>query len=183
MPVAHLMRRRRDLGSDEGGMAAIEFALLAPVFVMLYLGLAELTMALMAERRVAHAASVMGDLVAQTPQIKQSEVTDVFTVGGSIMNPFSATPLHIRITGVTADVNGTPKVVWSQGSGMTALSANATVTVPNNLLAAGDSVVEAEVQYSYVSPLLVVLPNALSFSSTFYLKPRRSPAVTYLAGQ
>lgn len=164
-------------------MAAIEFALLAPVFVMLYLGLAELTMALMAERRVAHAASVMGDLVAQTPSIKESEVTDVFSVGGSILSPFSATPLNIRITGVTADTNGTPKVVWCKSRGLTALTANTTVTIPNNLLAAGDSVVEADVQYAYASPLRIFFPTALTFSSTFYLKPRRSAAVTYLAGQ
>ncbi len=184
MPRAQLIRRGRGFAADQRGMAAIEFALLAPIFVLLYFGLAEITMAMMAERRVAHTAAVMGDLVAQTPSIKQSEVTDVFTVGGSVLFPFPSAPLKIRMTGVTADVNGTPKVMWSQGQGMTALTTNSTATaVPSTLLAAGDSVVQAEVQYTYTSPLLIIFPNALTFSSTFFLKPRRSPAVTYVAGQ
>ena len=184
MPGADLKPRGRlfGLARDTRGLAAVEFALLAPVMVLLYLGLAEFTMAMMAERRVAHTASVIADLVAQTPQLKSGDITDIFTVGGSILNPFPTTPLKMRITSVIADTNAVPKVSWSQGQGLSALATNATVTVPNNLLAAGDSVVMADVQYVYTSPLQIVLPNALTFSSTFYLRPRRSPSVTLQAG-
>ena len=177
-PPRHLLR----LARDQRGLAAVEFALIAPLMVLLYCGLAEFTMAMMAERRVAHTASVIADLVAQTPQISGSEVSDIFTVGGSILNPFPSAPLQMRITSVIADVNGVPKVSWSQGQGMSPLAVNASVTVPNNLLAAGDSVVMADVQYPFTSPLQIVLPNALTFTSTFYLKPRRSPSVSLLAG-
>ncbi|MBS0362063.1 MAG: pilus assembly protein [Proteobacteria bacterium] len=167
---------------SERGSAAVEFALIAPVMVVLYFGLTEFTMAMMAQRRVAHVASVIADLVSQTPQIKNSEVTDVFTVGGAIVSPFPSTPLKMRITSVVADANAVPKVTWSLGQGLSALAVNTTVTVPNNLLAAGDSVVMADVQYNFTSPLQVLLPNALTFSSTFYLRPRRSPSVALLAG-
>ena len=182
MRAPGLIPRLAGFGRDRRGMAAVEFALIAPVMVLLYCGLAEFTMAMMAERRVAHSASVIADLVAQTPQVKSGELTDIFTVGGSILNPFPTTPLKMRITSVVADVNGVPKVSWSQGQGLSALTVNSTVTVPNNLLAAGDSVVMADVQYAYTSPLQIVLPDALAFTSTFYLKPRRSPSVSLLAG-
>ena len=177
-------RRRRAVGflRDKRGIAAVEFALLAPVMILLYTGLAEFTMAMMAQRRVAHVASVMADLVSQTPQIAASDVTDVFNVGGQILNPFPSAPLKMRITSVVADTNAVPKVAWSQGQGLSALAVNSTVTVPNALLNAGDSVVMADVQYAYTSPLQIVLPNALTFTSTFYLRPRRSPSVTLLAG-
>ena len=46
--------------------------------------------------------------------------------------------------------------------------------------AAGDSIIMADVQYAYTSPLRMTLPNALTFRDTFYLKPRRSPSVTLL---
>ena len=181
-PLRRLVRRLTPLARDQRGLAAVEFALIAPVMVLLYCGLVEFTMAMMAERRVAHTASVIADLVAQTPQIKGSDITDVFTVGGSILSPFPSAPLKMRITSVIADVNAVPTVSWSQGQGLSALPVNSTVTVPNNLLAAGDSVVMADVQYNFTSPLQIVLPNALNFTSTFYLKPRRSPSVTLLAG-
>lgn len=174
--------RRRTLLGDMRGVAAVEFALVAPVMVLLYCGLAEFTMAMMADRRVAHTASVIADLVAQTPQVANSDVTDIFTVGGAILSPFPTTSLKMRITSVVADSNAVPRVAWSQGQGLTPLVVNATAPVPAGLLAAGDSVVMADVQYAYTSPLQIVLPNALNFNSTFYLKPRRSPSVSLLAG-
>lgn len=173
----------RRLKTDERGLAAVEFALIAPIMVLLYCGLAEFTMAMMAERRAAHAASTVADLVAQTGQITGSQVTDVFAVANAIMDPFPANTLKLRITSVVADANAIPKVVWSQGNGLGALSAGTAVNgFPPNLLNAGDSVIMADMQYSFTSPLRITLPNALSFSDTFYLKPRASTSVTLLPG-
>jgi hypothetical protein len=36
------------------------------------------------------------------------------------------------------------------------------------------------VQYAFTSPLKMVLPNGLTFKTSFYLRPRRSPSVTLL---
>lgn len=171
------LRWLRRWGADQRGLAAVEFALVAPVMVLLYCGLAELTMAMMAERRQAHAASVIADLVSQTPLVTPADLTDVFSVGAPILNPFPATGMKMRVSSIVADTNAVPKVAWSAGSGLAKLAVNTQVTVPNNLLAAGDSVIMAEVQYPYVSPLRIVLPNQMNFSSTFYLRPRRSPTV------
>ncbi|HXA39155.1 MAG TPA: TadE/TadG family type IV pilus assembly protein [Phenylobacterium sp.] len=171
----------RRLRSDQRGLAAVEFALIAPMMILLYTGLAEFTLAMMAERRAAHAASVVADLVAQTNQITVAQVSDVFTVANAIMSPFSTTTLKLRITSVTADVNGVPKVSWSQGSGLGALTTGATVAgFPPTLLAAGDSVIMADVQYAFTSPLKLNLPNPINYSDTFYLRPRTSPSVTLL---
>jgi len=164
---------------DQRGVAAIEFALIAPVAIALYCGFAELTMAMMADRRVAHAASVVGDLVAQTPSVSASDLTDIFQVGNAIMAPFTPTPLKMRITSIVADAKGVPKVAWSQGDGLTAMTAGTAVSgFPPTLLAAGDSVIQADVSYAYTSPLRMTLPDAITFSNTFYLKPRQSASVT-----
>lgn len=169
----------RRLRSDQRGVAAMEFALIAPVAIVMYCGFAELTMAMMANRRVAHAVSVVGDLVAQTPSVSSSELTDIFNVGNAIMSPFTATPLKMRITSVVADAKGVPKVSWSQGDGMTAMTTGTQVGgFPSNLLAPGDSVIQADVSYAYTSPLHMTLPSAITFSNTFYLKPRQSASVT-----
>ncbi|THD62852.1 TadE/TadG family type IV pilus assembly protein [Phenylobacterium sp.] len=173
----------RRLRSDQRGLAAVEFALIAPIMILLYCGLAEFTMAMMAERRAAHATSVVADLVAQTSQITGSQVTDVFTVANAIMDPFPTPPLKLRITSVVADVNGVPRVSWSQGDGLSPLVAGAAVTgFPANLLVAGDSVIMADMQYAFTSPLQITLPNVVNFSDTFYLKPRASSSVTLLPG-
>src|ERR1700750_1503734 len=113
----------RTFRRHEGGLAALEVALVAPVMILLYMGLAELTMAMMAERQAAHSASVVGDLVAQSTQMNATQMVDIFHVGTAIMKPFPATGIKYRVSSIKADVNGVPKVVWSQGQGMGSLTA------------------------------------------------------------
>jgi Flp pilus assembly protein TadG len=165
---------------DQRGLAAVEFALLAPVMILLYCGLGELTLAMMAERQAAHSASVVGDLVAQTPSMNTVQMTDIFNVGASIMAPFPAAPLKLRVSSVKADVNGVPKVIWTQDHGVGTLTPGDTMAgFPAALLAAGDSVVQADVSYTFTSPIQQVVHAPISFSQSFYFKPRRSADVTF----
>ena len=171
----HLKRLR----SDERGVAAVEFALIAPIMILLYCGLAELSIAMMAERRAAHTASVVADLVAQSGSVTTTDLADIYKIGNAIMYPFPATTLKMRVTAVTADASAIPKVAWSQANGMTPFAKNATVTgFPVNLMVAGDSVIQADVQYTFSSPLKYVLPNDINFNDTYYLKPRQGGAVS-----
>lgn len=170
----------RRLARDKRGVSAVEFALIAPALIAFYFGLAELTQAMMAERRTSHAASSIGDLVAQSSQISTGTVTSIFTIARTIMSPFPNTNavLKMRVTSIVADSSAVPKVAWSQGDGLTALGTNTTQTVPTGLIsAAGDSVILSEVQYRYDSPVDYFVPNAVTFTKKFYLRPRKSDAV------
>lgn len=174
------LTRLRTIACDPRGGAAVEFALVAPVMVLLYCGLAELSLGMMAERRAAHATSIVADLVAQTSSMNSSQMTDIFSVADAILKPFPTAPLQIRVTSVKADSYGSPKVVWSQGHSYGALGAGGTVSgMPSSLLAANESTIMAEVSYTYASPLQYAVPGGMSFHQTFYLKPRKSPEVVW----
>jgi Flp pilus assembly protein TadG len=60
---------------DRRGVSAVEFALIAPVLVIFYCGMAELTQAMMAQRRVSNIASSIGDVVAQNAQLTDARRT------------------------------------------------------------------------------------------------------------
>lgn len=169
-----LFRRYR---KDESGVAAVEFALIAPVMVLMYFGLVELCQAMIAERKANHVASAVGDLVAQVDTLNASDVDDIFSIGNTIMSPFPVSTLQMRVTSLTANAQGTPLVDWSRGQGLTKLAAGSTQTIPLTL-AAGDSIVMTEAKYSYTSVVQMVLPNALNYSEVYYLRPRRSDKVT-----
>jgi Flp pilus assembly protein TadG len=170
-PLRWLDRFRR----DRRGVSAVEFALISPVLILAYFGLAELSGALMAQRRVAHAASAIGDLVAQDSTITNAEMTDIFSVAQTILKPYSTTSLKLRVSSITADSNNSPKVKWSDGSGMTALAVGSTVSgLPSGVVtASGDNVIMAEATYTYTSPAAAVIKNGLNFSEKFYLRARK----------
>ena len=169
----------RRFAKDRRGVSAVEFALIAPIMIFLYAGLAELTMGLMANRRAEHVASAIGDLVAQTPTTSATEVTDIFTIGQAIIAPFPTASLNMRVSSVKVDSGGTAKVVWSRGYGasLTAKPVGAIITLPNNLISVGESVIMAESRYTFTSPLGQVLPTPLVFNRVYYLRPRRSEEV------
>jgi Flp pilus assembly protein TadG len=172
----------RRLIRDERGVSAVEFALILPIMVLLYLGLAEITLAMMAERRASHAASAVGDLLAQSPQnINNAGVNQILFIGDASLRPFPTGDLSLRVTSVQTDSNGTPKVVWSKAKGpaLSKLANGATVAgFPANLLAAGESLIMSEVKYSYNTPLFKVIPRTLNFEDKFYLRPRRADVIS-----
>jgi Flp pilus assembly protein TadG len=164
---------------DRRGAAAVEFAFVAPLMILLYYGIAELSQGMMADRRTGHVASIVGDLVAQDTQVNQTEIDDVFNVGRAMIAPFPTGPLSMRITSVKADAGGTPKVVWSKSSGsMSALSGTVT-GVPTGLLAPNESVIMAEATYVYTSAIQKALPAPITLSQKYYLKPRKGAEVLW----
>ncbi len=158
----------------------MEFDFIAPILILVYFALAELTSAMIANGRAAHVASVVGDLVSQQPTtVTKTELTDIFLSGNAIMKPFPTASLKFRVSSVKADSNGVPKIIWSAEQGMSHLSTGTAAGFPAGLLVAGDSIIMSEVQYTYTSPVQQVLPTPLTYSSKYYIKPRRSSEVAY----
>lgn len=166
------------LARDRRGVSAVEFALLAPIMIAFYFGLAEFCQGFMAQKRMGHATSMVADLVSQTDIVTPTQVSDFFEIGGLIMKPFSATPLKMRVSQITRDSSGVARVSWSRGKGMTARTTNASVTLPTGLIANGESIIMSEATYDYDSPVDYLMPSITQFSHTYYLRPRLTEQVT-----
>lgn len=159
----------RRFGRDRSGVSAVEFALLAPVLILIYFGLAEFCQAYMAQRRMGHSTSQVADIVAQYQTVDTALIDDTFAVGGLVLAPFPESALKLRVTAVTRGTDGVARVTWSRGKGMTARTG--TVTVPAGLIENGESIIMSEGTYDYVSPLGQVLTTK-QFSHTYWLRPR-----------
>jgi Flp pilus assembly protein TadG len=184
-PATRMLKR---LLRDRRGVSAVEFALIAPIMIMLYVGLAELTLAMMAERRASHAASAVGDLVAQSPAaVTDADVTQILNVGVAVVSPYPATNLSMRVSDVKADAAANPKVVWSKAQGaLASLPVGPASGFPANLLAANETVIMSEVTYGFDLPigsgllnlLHLNIPTTMNFSEKFYLRPRKADEIS-----
>ena len=163
----------RRLKADKSGVSAVEFALIAPVMVSLYLGAVEVAVMMDADRRVTATASVVGDLVAQDDEIRNDEIDDIFNAATVIMNPERVTRLEMRVSLIEDNGVG-GEVVWSDGRGFAPRAVGSTVAVPAGLMPPGGTLVMSEAQYEHVSWFGLLSGGTQSLSDRFFLRPRRS---------
>lgn len=167
----------RRLGRDKRGATAVEFALIMPILLMIYVGMVQVCQGFMADKRAGHAAAIVGDMIAQNATLNASQVENVLAAGDRIMRPFSVENLTIRVTSVD-QTSGTPKVVWSQargdGEALPPLSKGAEVELPAHLLAGGGPVIVTESQYVYQPLVKLDKLTIPPFSHTTYHPPRNA---------
>lgn len=169
------------LRGDESGVAAVEFALLAPVLILLYFGMAEGTQALLAERKAVRTASAIGDLVAQYSSVTPAQIDDMIKVSDTLMRPFPTDKLKVCVLSIESDKDNKKKVGWARvKNAATCKSKGNSVTdteVPADLIAANQSLIMARVTYTYEGPTSKIISASPKFEKTFYLRPRKSQTV------
>ena len=159
------------LTGDERGVSAVEFALIAPVMIAFYFGMAEFCQGYMAQKRMGHVSAMVADLVAQEETVATANLDDIFQIGGLIMKPFSTTPLQQRVSSVTQTA-GEAKVSWSRGQGVAARAVDEVIVLPAGLISDGESIIVSEATYDYDSPVDYLMPAVTRFSHIYYLRPR-----------
>ncbi|MBV9043571.1 MAG: pilus assembly protein [Alphaproteobacteria bacterium] len=165
-------------GRASGGLAAVEFAMLAPVLVAFLLGSIELTDALACKQKVNGLASTAADLIAQEKAVATADLSNVFSAVSSIVYPYPTNNVKIVITSLVDNGSGGAKVAWSCAQNTSARTVNSTVTVPAGVIATSGSVILAEITYPYTSTVAKYLAGTTNMTSTFYARPRRATTIT-----
>ena len=176
-----LFEKFRRAAKNEDGLAAIEFAFIAPVLVTLFIGTVEVTDALTCRAKVTSLASTAADLVAQDSNVTNADKTSIFNAVNAILYPYSTTGVQIRITSIIENGSGGYKVAWSDAQNTTANAVGATMTVPSGLVTTGGSVIKAEVTYTYASSTAKMITGGLTMADTFYSRPRKVAQITRTA--
>ena len=96
-------------------MAAVEFALVLPIMLLLYIGSVEASVLISLDRKLQSVAGSLGDLVARwDTTIPSGTLDDYFQAAAGIMTPHSTEGLLQVVTQVQVDEDGTATVVWSR---------------------------------------------------------------------
>ncbi len=97
---------------DERGAAAIEFVLIAPLLLLLFLGGTELGVALTVDRKVKSAAFQAVDLVSRSLQVSEADLRGMYGAARLAVAPYSPAPLRLRVTQIRIDARGDATVDW-----------------------------------------------------------------------
>jgi Flp pilus assembly protein TadG len=170
------------LARDRSAVAALEFALILPIMLTLYIGGIQVSEALSINRKVSHVASTLADLVTQSKTITDTNMTNIFDASASVMAPYSDTPLQITVSEIYIDSTGTAKVKWSDARNATAPATGSVVTLPAAIAVADSYVVTAVAHYPFTPGIGYVLTGSFDLTSTYYLRPRLTACVSRPSG-
>jgi Flp pilus assembly protein TadG len=178
----------RRFGRSTEGAAAVEFALILPFLLLLYVGSIEASSLITVDRRVNVISGTVGDLVSRWDSgegaIPNATLTDYFRASEGIIFPYADSGLEQVVSFLKIENNGTTAVVWSCGyNGGSKRTAGSAYTLPANMLAivqppVGDGyVVVSETSYSYLPVLGIVFTEPINLRQDSYYIPRYGKAI------
>jgi len=177
-PWRHALRRQAAFRRDIRGTAAVEFALVMPMLLTLYLGGFAISQATSTWRKLAETTSQLANVAAQFTTMQSSDAQGVMAAAAQIMAPLDTSSLSEVLTVVGVNSGGSATVTWSQAyNGGTALAQGAAVTLPTNMLHSGMSVVWVQTTYTYNPVVGVSYVPPITMHDQIYSAPRSSASI------
>ena len=188
-----LRGRLMRLWHDSRGAAAVEFAYLAPLLVLMLLGTIELGRAINMDRHFTMATATTADLVAREEWLGTSEsnaeanLDSMMKAVEHLMHPYDASTLKLGIFSVRASPDNAKdtKVEWKYSyNGGNAPQKCQDYALPDGLIDKGGSVIVVESSYLY-KPLFADFVPGISGNMTWTDKSMHSPrnsCVDYVKG-
>jgi Flp pilus assembly protein TadG len=174
--LARLFRPFDRMRGDASGVAAIEFALILPLMLALYLGGNEFGHAFTLKRKISHTTSAIADLVTQSRKITDADMENILDAAEEILWPYEAAP-RIVVTLIAIDEDSAATVVWSDARNDTALTPGDPIEVPDTIKTADTYLLSTEVHVSHTPALGYMLTGTLDLTDHFFLRPRQGATI------
>jgi Flp pilus assembly protein TadG len=162
---------------DRRGVSAVEFALVAPLLITLYLGCVEISDGVSADRKVSLTAAALANLSAQVTTIPSGEMTNILDASSAIIAPYSANNLVITVSCLNINNNKSATVKWSATRNGTARAVGSPYTFDASAQAldvANSQLILAEVTYAYTPIVGYTITGTLNLSDHMFMSPRIS---------
>jgi Flp pilus assembly protein TadG len=184
--------RSRNLRHDQSGLAAVEFALIFPIMLLLFLGSFETTDLVLAYMKLEASAETAADLVAQTrvnTVLQSTDFTNITNAVKQVLTPLPTSGVLLKAAFASVTYNtGSAVIDWhTEVNSATPIT---TANIPNNTSLANlgnqtngstDSVIIVTLTYSYSSPFTYVLSSSYTLTESAFNRPRYMNCVpTYL---
>jgi len=190
--MSNIWRRARlsafSLLGDRRAVAAIEFAMIVPIMLLLFFGTVEFSSAVAVDRKVTLIARTLSDVTSQSISVADADLSNFFNSGCAIMYPYAGPPpctqTNNPMTAVISELYVDPttlkaRVIWS--SGYQGGSLPTVPAVPTALLVGDSYLIYSQVGYLYKPAVAYgLMPNAgITLSDIAFTRPRQAKCVIY----
>ena len=181
---------RRFIASTRG-VAAIEFAMILPVMLILLLATFDVGNGIAVYMKVRSATFTMAAITNQystNSPIQSADMTAITGATSAVLAPYSSSPIVIVISQVAVSASGqtTATVDWSATLNGAARAVGSSVTLPAAIASQTNTcgtypcyLILSEVSYTY-TPLFGAFGTKITLSDSEYVTPRSSICIPYV---
>jgi Flp pilus assembly protein TadG len=164
----------RRLGQNVQGFAAVEFAMIVPVLIVMLMGAVETSDALTVSGRMINISGSIADMTARCTTLTNGDLNDMMSISASLLGHYSPQSLYIRVVDVQADANDNLTVAWSYDSNHASpVAAGSSFSgVSPGLVPVNGQLVIATSSYNYSSPMGHFIHGRVKLTHTSYNSPR-----------
>jgi Flp pilus assembly protein TadG len=177
--IVSLRRYLHRFGSDRDGVSAVEFAIILPFMLTLYVGSVELGEGLSIDFKATETARTLTDLASQYVTIDPSTMTTILGASSQVMSPYTTSSMVVTLSEVSpTNASGQGTITWSCSLNGTARTVGSSVTLPTSLQTpSGVSIIWGEVTYPYKPSMGYVITGTINIYQVSYFYPRLSNSV------
>lgn len=191
-------KKLKAFGKNRTGIAALEFAMIAPFMLCMYFVTLEVSQAIDVNRKLNRLSGTVADLLTQGTKTTPADLKAILAIGQQVLQPYGRTEAVITVTAIqlALDPYGKQKdvVVWSAKMEKGAFVLNPlkkgdTVTsVPPSLDRPDTFLIKVETSLNYVPIIawtadqkanlgLMAIFSDIRMGENYYLPPRMSSDV------
>lgn len=164
--MGRLFRSGKRFCIDQRGVAAMEFALIAPVLILMYMGSVETITGVDVDRKLNRAATMMSALLTQEKgTITKAKISDIMNIGTATLLPYTRDTPKITVTSINVSDAGVATVEWSRrkvnGIETRPFTKGTVVTIDSNLLIKKTSVIRVDMSIAYVPMIAWTITGAV----------------------
>lgn len=180
--MSRMLHYVRNLWADTRAVAAVEFAIVVPFMLLLYVGGVELGNGLAISVKVSETAHTVADLVSRNACVTDASLSTMLGASAVTIAPYASANTTVVVSEVSTDASGKATVTWSKALNGTARPVAQQVILPAALgtpSPSNTSLILGEVTYQYTPNLGYAITGTIPIGEKYYLFPRVSSAVQY----
>jgi Flp pilus assembly protein TadG len=172
MIALHSLLRR--LKRDARGVALLEFAFVAPILLVLFVGGYQLMDATSAYRKVTRTVRTLGDLTTQSTSLTGAQADQILNAANKVMAPYPTANAVLRISQVQISATGVATISWSRALNGDRYVQGSPVTLPTGLNQPNTYLIYSEINYNYVPNVASSMLGPIPLRDTILMSPRNS---------
>jgi hypothetical protein len=154
------------------GVAALEFALIAPILAVLIYGLTEMTLRFRAADEYQRYLQQAGDYLSREDELFSSDIDEIYAASSQMIRSASLTGnLHLDVSSIGFKTDGSPELLWRRHRGD--MPPGFDLSEAEGLGAPGESVLRVSARFSYESPISQIIgAGRMNLDDAVYYRPR-----------